>query len=95
MLLLIDLTPKSRDKGDKIDILQINFFSLFFPFRLDVHFEDSQSDLQECSSYNYTGDMKSGCDFLAKTNTVIGVLFNATLNNTVVWNTFPQYFLKG
>lgn len=71
-----------------------NTTDLHFFYWLDVHYEETRRELQECSSYNYTGDVKSGCDFPAKTNTIIGILFNATLNNTVVRNSFYMDDLK-
>ncbi|KAM9718222.1 uncharacterized protein ACNS7B_021612 isoform 2-T2 [Menidia menidia] len=48
----------------------------------------SSSNLKECSLYNYTGGVKTGCDLQTTTNEAIHILFNGTLNNTAVWNTF-------
>ncbi|XP_008433252.1 interleukin-13 receptor subunit alpha-1 [Poecilia reticulata] len=50
--------------------------------------------LQECSSYTYTDGLKSGCNLDATTKMNIRMLFNATVNNTVVRNTFNWEELK-
>lgn len=68
-----------------------------FVLRLNNQLSDKGSAemLQECSSYSYTGGVKSGCDLNATTSMSIKMLFNATANNKVVWNTFHLDELKG
>ncbi|XP_027894672.1 interleukin-13 receptor subunit alpha-1 [Xiphophorus couchianus] len=56
--------------------------------------EGSAEMLRECSSYSYTGGVKSGCDLNATTIMSIKMLFNATVNNKVVRNTFHLDELK-
>uniref|UniRef100_A0A096M7Q4 Uncharacterized LOC103140605 n=1 Tax=Poecilia formosa TaxID=48698 RepID=A0A096M7Q4_POEFO len=53
------------------------------------------AEIQECSSYTYTDGVKSGCNLDATTRMAIRMLFNATVNNTVVRNTFFWDDLKG
>ncbi|CAG5929497.1 unnamed protein product [Menidia menidia] len=66
-----------------------NSTDLSFFYRLvDEAGSSSSSNLKECSLYNYTGGVKTGCDLQTTTNEAIHILFNGTLNNTAVWNTF-------
>ncbi|KAM4714442.1 interleukin-13 receptor subunit alpha-1 isoform 2-T2 [Anableps anableps] len=72
-----------------------NDTDLRFFYQLRTNFVDGPpAKLQECSSYNYTDDVKSGCNLPASSQMSIGMFFNATLNNTVVWNSFSQNRLK-
>ncbi|MED6260687.1 hypothetical protein ATANTOWER_026279 [Ataeniobius toweri] len=67
-----------------------NATDLRFFYWLGTHYSDETptKKLQECSSYTYTGDVKTGCNLQATQKTFIEMLFNATLNNTLVRNTF-------
>ncbi|PWA14805.1 hypothetical protein CCH79_00014516 [Gambusia affinis] len=69
---------------------------LRFFYQLKDQFVDGPPTvtLQECSSYSYTGGVKSGCDLDTTARMSIMILFNATVNNEVVWNTFHLDELK-
>uniref|UniRef100_A0A3Q2ZQ97 Uncharacterized LOC108239408 n=2 Tax=Kryptolebias marmoratus TaxID=37003 RepID=A0A3Q2ZQ97_KRYMA len=69
----------------------------------DLHFfyklvkengEGTVTEIQECLLYNSTGDVKTGCHLQASTADDIHVVFKATLNNTLVRNTFRRDPLK-
>ncbi|XP_054914421.1 interleukin-13 receptor subunit alpha-1 [Poeciliopsis prolifica] len=67
----------------------------FFYLLNDQNSEEPSTEiLQECSSYTYTDGVKSGCDLNATTEMSIMMLFNATVNNKVVRNTFNRKKLK-
>ncbi|XP_028330379.1 interleukin-13 receptor subunit alpha-2-like isoform X2 [Gouania willdenowi] len=50
--------------------------------------KNSLVSLVECSSYIYNESMKTGCEIQATENHIIYILFNGTLNNKPVRNTF-------
>ncbi|KAM4565296.1 interleukin-13 receptor subunit alpha-1 isoform 2-T2 [Fundulus diaphanus] len=56
--------------------------------------DDPPTELRECSSYSTTGGVRSGCDLPATPETFIEMVFNATLNDTLVRNTFKNNNLK-
>ncbi|XP_070786347.1 uncharacterized protein [Enoplosus armatus] len=47
--------------------------------------------LRECPRYIDTGGVRTGCDLQANFTQAIHVLFNGTLNNTLVRNTFKKW----
>ncbi|XP_008285384.1 uncharacterized protein LOC103361154 [Stegastes partitus] len=63
---------------------------LRFYYRLENHYAGGNSELQECSLYNYTGGVRTGCEVKATDNHNIFVFFNGTLNNRLVRNTFER-----
>ncbi|XP_021171549.2 interleukin-13 receptor subunit alpha-1 [Fundulus heteroclitus] len=64
---------------------------LRFFYQLQTHdSDDPATELRECSSYSTTGGVRSGCDLPATPQTFIGMVFKATLNNTLVRNTFKE-----
>ncbi|XP_015253359.1 PREDICTED: interleukin-13 receptor subunit alpha-1-like [Cyprinodon variegatus] len=67
---------------------------LRFFYGMEFHYEDRIEEMQECTSYIYNGSVKSGCDLKASSNAVIEIVFNATLNNTLVRNTFLEDHFK-
>ncbi|XP_044039057.1 interleukin-13 receptor subunit alpha-1 isoform X2 [Siniperca chuatsi] len=57
-------------------------------------YNDALSVLQECSSYSYTNSTRTGCDLQGHFTQAIIILFNGTLNNKPVRNTFRKEFNK-
>lgn len=66
-------------------------FFLFFLFMLQ-RFSDDPSIEYQCSLYKSLGDGKTGCD-LQPTASLIIIGFKATVNNTLVRNTFTKNLL--
>ncbi|XP_039996310.1 uncharacterized protein LOC120797091 [Xiphias gladius] len=52
----------------------------------------SSAPLQECPSYSFTDDVRTGCDLQARTTDRISIVLNGTVNNKFVRNTFSRYF---
>ncbi|XP_008325700.1 interleukin-13 receptor subunit alpha-1 [Cynoglossus semilaevis] len=51
---------------------------------------DPLPPLQECSSYNYTGGLRTGCDIRTKVTQGITILLNGTANGTFFRNTYHK-----
>ncbi|XP_040886751.1 uncharacterized protein LOC121176758 [Toxotes jaculatrix] len=72
----------------------------FFYRLLEENFSKSDNDksplprLQECSSYNYTDGVRTGCHLQASIQHSIDILFNGTVNNTFFRNTFKKYLFN-
>ncbi|XP_026149425.1 interleukin-13 receptor subunit alpha-1 [Mastacembelus armatus] len=62
----------------------------FFYWRLQY----KEAQLEECPSYSFTEDMRTGCNLQVKYAEEIFISFNATLKNSSVKNTFKKHFLK-
>uniref|UniRef100_A0AAX7TVS6 Fibronectin type-III domain-containing protein n=1 Tax=Astatotilapia calliptera TaxID=8154 RepID=A0AAX7TVS6_ASTCA len=52
------------------------------------------SGIEECPSYTYTDDLRTGCYLPVSTQHIISVLFNTTLNNKTVRNTFLKRLIR-
>ncbi|XP_077399657.1 uncharacterized protein LOC144034627 isoform X2 [Vanacampus margaritifer] len=62
-----------------------------FYYRLDNEVEDVPSGaLSECSRYTLTEGVRTGCHLQSKAHESIHMLFNATLNDDLVRNTFKE-----
>ncbi|XP_044197055.1 uncharacterized protein LOC122973535 isoform X2 [Thunnus albacares] len=62
-------------------------FSFFYQLR-DESGGNEDTQLQECPSYTYTDGNRTGCDLQMKPIHAIMMVFNGTLNNKLVRNTF-------
>lgn len=71
---------------------QLSFFYRLLNEDLTMSPDDPLPSLQECSSYNYTDGVRTGCDLQAKLAQSIHILFNGTLNDMLVRNTFKKDF---
>ncbi|XP_073331448.1 interleukin-13 receptor subunit alpha-2-like [Pagrus major] len=66
-------------------------FSFFYELADIYGSDDSDTPLQACSAYSYTADgRRTGCDLQADINHDIQILFNGTLNNRTVRNTYTR-----
>lgn len=50
--------------------------------------------IEECPSYTYTDGLRTGCYLPVNTQHIISVLFNTTLNNKTVRNTFLKHLIR-
>ncbi|XP_030578486.1 uncharacterized protein LOC115775118 [Archocentrus centrarchus] len=68
---------------------------MFYRYVVEGEGEGSdQLEIKECSSYIYTDGMKTGCFLPVTSKHSINILFNATLNNKTVRNTFCRDLIK-
>ncbi|XP_063321887.1 interleukin-13 receptor subunit alpha-1 [Pelmatolapia mariae] len=70
---------------------------LRFFYRSEDEWNDIVSGIEECPSYTYTDGLRTGCYLPVSIQHSIWVLFNTTLNNKTVRNTFPKdliYFVR-
>lgn len=80
----------SWEAGSRVHDLSFFYRLVKDDFTVSVS-DNSSSPLQECPSYIYDGDNRTGCDLEATIDHSIDILFNRTVNDSLFRNTFKKH----